>query len=100
MSQKNVLIAVTACYDVCADPSQWGAGTILYNGDFNPQYNQSAPQKGLYQDLRVQLPEGWPAGESVLQVAHQFTVGVRAILVSLLWCDTDSVYAGERGASL
>lgn len=77
MSQKSVLIAVTACYDVCASPDQWGPGTVLYNGTFDPQYNVSAPQKGLYQDFRVQLPEGWPTGESVLAVAHQFTVGVR-----------------------
>ena len=77
MSQKNVVIAVTACYDVCSQPDQWGPGTVLYTGDFNPQYNVSAPEKGLYQDFRVQLPAGWPAGESVLAVAHQFTVGVR-----------------------
>lgn len=77
MSQKSVLVAVTACYDVCDQPDQWGPGTVLYNGLFDPQYNVSAPQKSLYQDFRVQLPEGWPTGESVLAVAHQFTVGVR-----------------------
>ncbi|KIP01771.1 hypothetical protein PHLGIDRAFT_38184 [Phlebiopsis gigantea 11061_1 CR5-6] len=81
MSQKSVLVAVTACYDVCDQPDQWGPGTVLYNGLFNPQYNVSAPQKSLYQDFRVQLPEGWPTGESVLAVAHQFTVGASEIPV-------------------
>ncbi|EKM56261.1 uncharacterized protein PHACADRAFT_253293 [Phanerochaete carnosa HHB-10118-sp] len=81
MSQKSVLIALTACYDVCSQPAQWGPGTVLYNGTFNPQYNVSAPQKGLYQDFRLQLPEGWPSGESVLSVAHQFTVGASEIPV-------------------
>ena len=84
MSQKSVTIAVTACYDVCDQPDQWGPGTILYTGDFNPQYNTSAPQKGLYQDFRVQLPQGWPTGESVLAVAHQFTLGVCARLHYIL----------------
>ena len=69
-------IAATPCYDVCSDPSQWGSGTVLYNGAFNPQYNSSAPQKGLYQDFSLTLPQGWPAGESVLQVAHLFKLGV------------------------
>lgn len=87
MSQKSVLIAVTACYDVCDQPDQWGPGTVLYNGSFNPQYNVSAPQKSLYQDLRVQLPEGWPTGESVLAVAHQFTVGVRVLASYLVAFD-------------
>ncbi|GJE98355.1 hypothetical protein PsYK624_145840 [Phanerochaete sordida] len=81
MSQKSVTIVATACYDVCDSPDQWGPGTVLYNGSFAPQYNASAPQKGLYQDFRVQLPEGWPAGESVLAVAHQFTVGASEIPV-------------------
>ena len=89
MSQKSVTIAVTACYDVCDQPDQWGPGTVLYNGTFNPQYNVSAPQKSLYQDFRVQLPEGWPTGESVLAVAHQFTVGVCISVIILVMGYTD-----------
>ena len=46
MSQKSVTIVVTACYDVCDNPDQWGPGTVLYTGPYNPQYNVSAPQKG------------------------------------------------------
>ncbi|KAI0703779.1 hypothetical protein BC835DRAFT_1410507 [Cytidiella melzeri] len=82
LSQVSVTISLTACYDVCDDPSQWGPGTVLYNGAFNPQYNQSQPQKGLYQDFSLTVPQGWPAGESVLQVGHLFKLGAVQFLVS------------------
>ena len=87
MSQKSVTIVATACYDVCTQPDQWGAGSVLYNGPFNPQYNFSAPAKGLYQDFSLQVPEYWPSGPSVLQVAHFFSVGVRALppVIRCMW---------------
>lgn len=74
------MIALTACYDVCDDPSQWGLGQVLYNGAFNPQYNVSEPQKSLYQDFVLNVPEGWPAGTSVLGVAHLLNIGVSVYL--------------------
>ncbi|GJE98801.1 hypothetical protein PsYK624_150380 [Phanerochaete sordida] len=74
LQQTSVLVAVNSCYDSCSDPTSWGPATVLYNGAFNPQYNSSAPQKGLYQDLQIQLPE-LQAGGAVIQVAHQFKLG-------------------------
>jgi hypothetical protein len=62
------------CDDICGSPDQWGPSTVLYNGSFNPQFNSSAPQKGHYQDFRLQLPEYEP-GEAVLQVSHLFKEG-------------------------
>ena len=76
MSQKSVLIAVTACYDVCGSPDKWGPGTVLYNGAFNPQFNSSKPQAGPFEDFTFTLPTGWPTGGNVIQVAHLENVGV------------------------
>lgn len=80
IAQVNVVIAVTPCFDVCDDPSQWGLGTVLYNGAFNPQDDTTQPQKGLHQDFNLTLPEGWPTGESVIGVAHLLNIGVCARL--------------------
>jgi hypothetical protein len=82
----SVTISVTACFDVCDQPSQWGPGTVLYNGAFNPQFNTSAPAKGLYQDFALTLPEGWPNGESVLQVGHLFKLGVSIVALFSFKC--------------
>lgn len=76
-------MALTPCFDVCDDPSQWGPGTVLYNGAFNPQFNSSQPQKGSFQDFSLTVPQGWPTGESVLQVGHLFKIGVS--IQSHLW---------------
>ncbi|THG93771.1 hypothetical protein EW026_g7558 [Hermanssonia centrifuga] len=78
VDQVSVVIALTPCYDVCDDPSQWGLATVLYNGAFNPQYNTSQPQKGLYQDFVLPL-SGWPTGGSVLSVAHLLDIGALRI---------------------
>ena len=69
-----MLIAVNNCFDVCDTPDQWGPGQVLYNGAFNPQPNNSAPQKGHYQDFVLQLP-GLQPGGAFIQVAHQFKEG-------------------------
>ena len=81
LQQVSVVIALTACYDVCDQPSAWGPGTVLYNGAFNPQYNSSLPpQVGLHEDFTFTLPDGWPTGGNVLSVAHLFNVGVSVYL--------------------
>lgn len=78
MSQLSVIIAATACYDVCDTPDKWGPGTVLYNGSFSPQLDSSAPEKGLHEEFQLTFPGlSWPEGETVFSVAHQFTVGVR-----------------------
>ncbi|THG96673.1 hypothetical protein EW026_g5202 [Hermanssonia centrifuga] len=74
VQQVSVVIAVTSCYDVCSDPTQWGLGTVLYNGPFNPQYNSSAPQKGLFQDFTLTMPD-FVNGGVALQVSHLLNVG-------------------------
>ncbi|GJE98797.1 hypothetical protein PsYK624_150340 [Phanerochaete sordida] len=74
LRQTSVLIAMNNCFDVCDQPDQWSPGIILYNGDFNPQFNASAPQKGHYQDFVLQLP-GFQPGPAVIQVAHQYAGG-------------------------
>ncbi|KAI0806137.1 hypothetical protein BC629DRAFT_1590549 [Irpex lacteus] len=81
-SQVSVTISLTPCFDVCDDPSQWGPGTVLYNGAFNPQFNSSQPQKGSFQDFSLIIPQGWPTGESVLQVGHLFKIGAAQTLAS------------------
>ncbi|PSS34124.1 hypothetical protein PHLCEN_2v1834 [Hermanssonia centrifuga] len=52
----------------------WGLGTVLYNGPFNPQYNSSAPQKGLFQDFTLTMPD-FVNGGVALQVSHLLNVG-------------------------
>lgn len=78
LSEISALIAVAECFDPCdlSSINTWSAGTVLYDGPFNPQFNSSAPMKGLYQDFRLQLPGGWATGQSVILVAHQWTLGV------------------------
>ena len=63
---------------MCDNPDAWGPSTVLYNGAFNPQFNSSAPQKGMYQDFR--LPLQLQAGEAVVSVAHQFQEGGVSVL--------------------
>ncbi|KAF7797680.1 hypothetical protein EIP86_011083 [Pleurotus ostreatoroseus] len=79
IDQVSVVIALTPCYDVCDDPSQWGLGQVIYNGPFNPQYNSSFPQKGLYQDFTFQLQDGWPTVETVVSVSHLVNIGAERI---------------------
>ncbi|KAF7800107.1 hypothetical protein EIP86_011351 [Pleurotus ostreatoroseus] len=76
VQQVSVTIALAPCYGPCGVPSTWPTGTILYNGAFDPGYNSSLPpQVGLHEDFELTLPDGWPTGENVLQVAHIENVG-------------------------
>lgn len=65
---------MNSCIEICDQPDKWSPSTVIYNDVFVPIYNKTAPQKGHYADLRLQLPP-IQAGEAVIQVAHQFKEG-------------------------
>lgn len=71
MTQGTVVIAITQCFNVCNQPDQWPSSLVLYDGALNVQGNNSAPQKGHYQDFSLTIPNYQP-GEAVISVAHQF----------------------------
>ncbi|KAI0360251.1 hypothetical protein OH77DRAFT_1393630 [Trametes cingulata] len=56
------------------DPSEDGMGTLLYSGLFNPQHSPTEPQKGLFQDFTVQVPDSM-SGSTLLSLAHLQAVG-------------------------
>ncbi|KIP11804.1 hypothetical protein PHLGIDRAFT_124491 [Phlebiopsis gigantea 11061_1 CR5-6] len=71
VTQGTVIIAITECFDVCSQPSQWPSSAVLYNGPLNVQGNSSAPQNGHYQYFTFTLPQYQPGG-AILSVAHSF----------------------------
>lgn len=81
LEQTSIVVASTQCFNACDKPDQWGPGTVLYNGIFVPQGNQTDPSKGHVQDFRFQLPQS-QSGSVVLSVAHKYKIGgVRACLL-------------------
>lgn len=72
-NQTSIVIAAVGCNGNCNKPVP---AEVMYSGAFKPEFNHSAPQKGHYQDFRLQLPT-LPKGKAVIQVAHQFGIGAR-----------------------
>ena len=84
VTQGTVIIAITQCFDVCSQPDQWPSSAVLYNGPLNVQENNTAPQKGHYQDFTFTLPQYQPGG-AILSVAHLFEAEL-AVRVSQSSC--------------
>jgi hypothetical protein len=53
-------------------------GTILYRGDFDPQYYEASQPP--YQNFTITVPNLIPAGNAQINIAHAALVGV-----SLIW---------------
>lgn len=94
-------MAVAACENgVCPsnDPATFSnAGQVLFNGNFDPEFDPFEPDLGDFQEFDLTLPAGWPAGESVLLVGHVFNVGVSPLAHSceqVLTCRLQS--SGEQ----
>ena len=62
-------------------------GTILFKGEFNPQSDPSAPEKGLHQTFPVQVPPFSEQGDNILSLTHLQMVGVSISTMSRC-CDT------------
>ena len=69
-----VVIGVQSCPNrPCTPPSDF-MGTILYNGQFDPQYHEVYLPP--YQNITVQVPSSIPEGTALIGVAHVTLVGV------------------------
>ncbi|KAI0363432.1 hypothetical protein BV20DRAFT_144836 [Pilatotrama ljubarskyi] len=56
------------------DPADFGMGTLIYHGVFDPQRDPTQPQKGLFQDFTFQVPD-FLSGSTLLSLAHLQAVG-------------------------
>ncbi|KAF5348969.1 hypothetical protein D9758_014216 [Tetrapyrgos nigripes] len=72
--EVGIVIGLRSCpsnIQACLDPSLT-MGTILYNGDFNPQFgNEIQP----HMNVTVQIPADTPKGSAQLNFAHFFLLG-------------------------
>ncbi|KAJ6554734.1 hypothetical protein B0H19DRAFT_948622 [Mycena capillaripes] len=50
-------------------------GTILYDGPFNPQFQNDSRSKPPHQNFTVTIPEFLPTGKAQLGVAHFTLIG-------------------------
>ncbi|EPQ51133.1 hypothetical protein GLOTRDRAFT_123360 [Gloeophyllum trabeum ATCC 11539] len=72
-----IVIGLRPCYNnYCVDPAE-AMGTILYNGDFNPQYSTEpgTGSKPPHQNFTVTVPSNIQSGPAILSVAHLSLVG-------------------------
>ncbi|KAI0692799.1 hypothetical protein C8T65DRAFT_586310 [Cerioporus squamosus] len=75
--QVAVVLGLSPCLTgPCGTPGDPGVGTILFKGEFTPQRDPSAPQKGLHQTFTVQVPQFAPQGDNILSLTHLQMVGV------------------------
>ncbi|RPD55614.1 hypothetical protein L226DRAFT_150075 [Lentinus tigrinus ALCF2SS1-7] len=74
--QVAVVLGLAPCLTgPCGTPGEPGVGTILFKGEFNPQRDPSAPEKGLHQTFTVQVPQFSDQGDNILSLTHLQMVG-------------------------
>ncbi len=82
MDEISIFIGIAPCSGGSCDD----VGQVLYNGAYDPQRDPNNIGKGLFEDFSVQLPAGYPTGDSVLTVFHiaDTQVNTLYLYVSLL----------------
>ncbi|KAJ6551772.1 hypothetical protein B0H19DRAFT_882498, partial [Mycena capillaripes] len=76
-TEVAVVIGIFPCgstNSVCPGPSEV-LGTILYNGPFNPQFQNDSRSKPPHQNFTVTIPDFIPTGKAQLGVAHFTLIG-------------------------
>ncbi|PSS34133.1 hypothetical protein PHLCEN_2v1843 [Hermanssonia centrifuga] len=66
VDEISIFIGIAPCSGGSCDD----VGQVLYNGAYDPQQDPNNIGKGLFEDFLVQLPAGYPTGDSVLTVFH------------------------------
>ncbi|KAJ6551759.1 hypothetical protein B0H19DRAFT_178000 [Mycena capillaripes] len=70
-----VVIGIFPCSNsVCPGPSE-ALGTILYDGSFNPQFQNDSRSKPPHQNFTVTIPSSFRTGKAQLGVAHFTLIG-------------------------
>ena len=73
----GVAIGISSCSSKCY-PADEVMGTILYNGEFQPEYHESYLPP--YQNFTVNIPSSFTEGKAKINVAHATLIGVSNIL--------------------
>ncbi|KAI1829402.1 hypothetical protein DTO027I6_9617 [Penicillium roqueforti] len=71
-----VVIGISSCVSTACRPAGEVMGTILYRGDFDPQYYEAS--KPPYQNFTITVPNLIPAGNAQINIAHAALVGAGA----------------------
>ncbi len=66
MDEVSIFIGIAPCSGECDGV----VGQVLFNGAYEPTLDSNNIAKGLFEDFSVQLPAGYPTGDSVLTVFH------------------------------
>ena len=69
-------------------------GDVLYHGGYKP-VEISQRSTTLYENFTVVIPSGFQTGPAQLNVAHSALIGVRGILVSCHFCETQMLDLGR-----
>ncbi|KAK2465748.1 hypothetical protein APHAL10511_002292 [Amanita phalloides] len=69
-----LVIAIASCASSPCLTPQEGLGTLLYNGSFNPQFQQGSSLPPL-QNFYVTVPNDFPTGAAQLNVANFELIG-------------------------
>ncbi|KAJ5669426.1 hypothetical protein N7462_010496 [Penicillium macrosclerotiorum] len=68
-----VAIGISSCGSEPCKPADEVMGTILYNGDFKPEYHESSQPP--YQNVTVNIPSSFTEGNAQVNVAHATLMG-------------------------
>ncbi|OQE12809.1 hypothetical protein PENFLA_c062G00963 [Penicillium flavigenum] len=71
-----VMIGISSCVSTACRPAAEVMGTILYHGDFDPQYYEASQPP--YQNFTITVPNLIPAGDAQINIAHVALVGAGA----------------------
>ncbi|KIL61390.1 hypothetical protein M378DRAFT_51915, partial [Amanita muscaria Koide BX008] len=72
-----VVIGLASCTSQSCLPPNAVMGNILYNGPYNPQFQQpNLPPRPPYQNFSVAIPASWTKGAAQLNVAHFTLIGL------------------------
>ncbi|KAJ7723304.1 hypothetical protein DFH07DRAFT_783623 [Mycena maculata] len=77
-TEVAIVIGLLSCVglpDGCPSPAD-DIGDVLYNGPYNPQFQEATPGKPPYQNFSVAIPGSVPSGPAQLSVVHLSLVGL------------------------
>ena len=83
-TEVAVVIGATFCSTPgSCFPASEVIGNVLYNGLYNPQYEDGAENKPPHQNFTVTIPEYSSSGFVQLNVMHVSLIGVGLIVLSV-----------------
>ncbi|KAG6876898.1 hypothetical protein C0993_012304 [Termitomyces sp. T159_Od127] len=78
-----VIIGVTSCLATGCLPVSDGLGTVLYNGEYNPEFHPDAPfYKPPHQNFTITIPPTLSNGTSQLGVVRVSLLGASSVPIT------------------